>query len=43
MHAQNAVINQGSHWQTVKTIDKEFPKFDIVSSFAFVMKELHSS
>jgi hypothetical protein len=41
MHAENSVVDQGCDWQTVETVDKSFPEFDVVSSFALLLKNAY--
>jgi hypothetical protein len=43
MHAEDAVVDEGSHGETVEAVDEEFPEFDVVAAFACVGEELHSS
>lgn len=42
MHANNLFVNYSTYWQTVKTVSESFPKFNIVSPLAFIVKPIYS-
>ncbi len=41
MHAENSIINECCDRQTVEAVNEGFPEFDIVSSFAFSLKNVY--
>ena len=41
MHAKNSIIHDSTYWQNIEAQTKFFPDFDIVSSFAFIIKSVH--
>ena len=42
MHAKNLFIDNCGHWKTVKAISESFPKFDVISSLAFIIEAIDS-
>ena len=42
MHTQNPIPNQSRNGQTVKTINKTLPQFDIKSSLNLAEKAIHA-
>ena len=42
MHTENLFVDNGRNGQTVETIREGFPQFDVVASFAFVVKAIYS-
>jgi hypothetical protein len=42
MATKNFLVNDSRDWQTIETIGKRLPKFDVVSSFAFLVKPVNS-
>lgn len=42
MHAQNLLVNDGSNWQTIETIRKGLPQFNIISSLALLVETINA-
>ena len=42
VHTQNSVINDSGRWEHVEACAKLLPNFGIVSSFALIIKAIHS-
>lgn len=42
MHAKDFFINKRTDWQTVKDVRKNFPEFDRVAAFAFIVETIYS-
>lgn len=42
MTAKDFLVDNRSYWQTIKTIRKCLPEFDIISTFAFVIESVDS-
>ena len=42
MHGKNLFVNDRSNWQAVEAISESLPKFDIVTSFAFIVEAINS-
>ena len=42
MHAEDLLVDDGSDGKTVETIREGFPQFDVVASFAFIIKAVYS-
>lgn len=42
MHAQNFLVDDCAHGQTVKDVGEYFPEFDRVSSFTFIVKAINT-
>lgn len=42
MHSEDLFVNDRGNWQAVETIGEGLPQFDIVSSFAFVIKSVNA-
>ena len=42
MHAKDLLVDDGRDWQTVETVGKRLPQFDVVSSLALVIEAVDS-
>ena len=42
MHAQDSFVNHSGGGQTIKDIGKDFPQFDGIPPFAFVVKSINA-
>ena len=42
VHSQNSVVDDCSNWEHVKAKSKFLPQLDVISSFALVVKPIHS-
>ena len=42
MHAQDSFVNHSGGGQTIKDIGKDFPQFDGILPFAFVVKSINA-
>jgi len=42
MHAEDLVIDECSHRKAVEALCENFPKFDVVPSFAFIVETVDS-
>lgn len=42
MHGEYLLINNGSNGQTIEAIRERFPKFDVVSSLAFIIEAINT-
>jgi len=40
VHGKDLFVNDGCHWQAIETVGKGLPKFDVVSTFAFVVESI---
>ena len=43
MHAENSIIDEGGNRKAVEAVDEEFPQFDVVPSFTYLKRGIHSS
>jgi len=43
VHAEYFVLDDGGYGHAVETVNERFPKFDVVSAFAYVQQKLHYS
>jgi len=42
VHTKYLFVNDSGYWETVETVGESLPKFDTVSSFAFVIESVDS-
>lgn len=42
MHSENLLVNDGSNWETIKTIREGFPQLYVVSSLTLVVKAIYT-
>lgn len=40
MHSEDLLVDNGCNWQAIEAIGKCLPEFDVVSSFALVVKPI---
>lgn len=41
MHTEDAVVYDGSHWEMIEKIYEGFPKFSVITTFAFVIETVY--